>query len=381
MEIPFIKGLEHGLGKEYSTDGNIITITEYKKGFIVDRMKINRRDQNHLKQGRWDTFYDNGKVKSEGIYKNDKKEGYFKEYDENGDLVSVWKYSNDKKIEDAEEVTKLDVQNEYYPDGKLKASGTYRNGVPEGIRREYNTEGEILRSFIYSNGYVTGEGIVREDGLKDGPQKEFYKDGTLRAEGEYKEGKPVGEWKYFYPGGKLEQAGKYSASGKMTGQWKWYYENEDLMMEEGYRNGLRDGIHTEYDESGNIVEEGEFLNDLEEGPWITLSGDYFEKGTYRDGLKTGKWSSWYLSRSENTTDSILRFTGNFVDDIPEGEQLYYWDNGKIKDKGSYIAGRKDGDWIKYNSDRMPFLVITYQNGAEIRYDGVKVKPPFESEEQ
>ena len=381
MEIPFIKGLEQGLAKEYSPEGNIITLIEYKKGFIVDRIKINRRDQNNLKQGRWYIFYDNGNVKVEGIYKDDKKEGYFKEYAENGDLVSVWKYINDVKQEDAEEVTKVDVQNEYYPDGKLKASGTYRNGIPEGIRREYSKEGEIERSFIYRNGYVIGEGIVKEDGAKEGHWKEYYNDGTLRSEGDYKEGKPVGEWKYFYPGGTEEQSGKYSITGKMTGKWKWFFENSQLMIEEEYINGLKDGMHTEYEENGKKIEEGEYLKGLEEGPWFTVSGDYFERGTYRDGLKTGKWTSVYLFGKDNKTDSILSFTGNFVEDNPDGKHIYYWENGKIKDEGNYIAGKKDGDWIKYNSDGTLFLIVTYQNGIEIRYDGVKVKPPFESGEQ
>jgi antitoxin component YwqK of YwqJK toxin-antitoxin module len=381
MEVPFVKGLEQGLGKEYSFDGNIISIIEYKKGFIVDRLKINRRDQNNLKQGRWYTFYNNGNVKVEGIYKDDKKNGYFKEYTENGDLISVTKFINDVKQEDAEEITKLDVENEYYPNGKLKASGTFRNGIPEGIRREYNQEGEIERSFIFRNGYVIGEGIVKEDGTKEGHWKEFYSNGTLRAEGDYKDGKPVGEWKYFYPDSKQEQTGKYTASGKKTGTWKWYFENGQLMTEEDYKNGVKEGVHTEYDETGKVVEEGEYLNGTEEGPWFTVSGDFYEKGTYRDGLKNGKWTSLYLITKDNKTDSILSFTGNFIDDNPDGKHIYYWENGKIKDEGNYITGKKDGDWIKYNSDGTMFLIITYQNGVEIRYDGVKIKPAFDSEEQ
>jgi uncharacterized protein len=381
MEIPFVKGLEQGLGKEYSADGNIITIIEYKKGFIVDRMKINRYDQNNHKQGKWYTFYDNGNVKTEGIYKDDKKNGYFKEYTENGDLISVAKFINDKKQEDAEEITKLDVENEYYPDGKLKASGTYRNGIPEGIRREYNKEGEIERSFIYKKGYVIGEGIVKEDGTKEGHWKEYYSNGTLQSEGDYKEGKPVGEWKYFYPDNKQEQTGKFTNSGKKTGTWKWYFENGQLMTEEEYKNGVKEGMHTEYDESGKVVEEGEYLNGAEEGPWFTISGDYFERGTYRDGLKNGKWTSLYLVMKDNKTDSILSFSGNFIDDYPDGKHVYYWENGKIKDEGNYITGKKDGDWFKYNSDGTLFLTITYQNGSEVRYDGVKVKPVFDSEEQ
>ncbi len=79
MDIPFVKGLEQGIGKEYSFDGGVITITEYKKGFIVDRMKVNRRDKTGQKQGKWITFWENGKIKTEGTFRDDQKNGYFKE--------------------------------------------------------------------------------------------------------------------------------------------------------------------------------------------------------------------------------------------------------------------------------------------------------------
>ena len=381
MEIPFIKGLEQGLAKEYSEEGNIITLIEYKKGFIIDRQKINRRDQNNLKQGRWYTFYENGNVKSEGNYIDDKKNGYFKEYSENGDLLTLFKYINDVKQEEAEEITKLDIQNEYYPGGKIKASGTYRNGVAEGIRREYDTAGRIVGSFIYKNGNVIGEGIVKENGAKEGHWKEFYSDGSLRSEGDYNDGKPVGEWKYFYQDGKLEQKGKFTNAGKLTGNWKWYYGNGQLMLDEEYISGQKDGMHTEYDETGKIIEEGEYVKGLEDGPWFYISSDFIERGTYRDGLKTGKWNSWYLIFKDNKADSTLCFTGSFVEDNPDGKHTYYWDNGKIKDEGNYLTGKKDGDWYKYNEDGTLFLTITYRNGIETRYDGVKVKPPFDSEEE
>jgi uncharacterized protein len=380
MEVPFVKGLEQGLAKEYSPEGNIITLIEYKKGFVVERMKINRKDQNNLKQGKWYIFYDNGNVKTEGIYKDDKKNGYFKEYTESGDLVSVSKYVMDVKQEDAEEITKLDVVNEYYPDGKLKASGTYRNGVPEGIRREYGKDGTIEKSFIYRSGYIVGEGIVAEAGSREGHWREFYANGTLKAEGEYKDDKRIGEWVFYYPGGSKEQAGKFSISGKKTGTWKWFFEEGQLKIEEAYKNDVLDGMHTEYDEAGKVVEEGEYLDGQEDGPWFSVSGDYYESGSYRDGLKTGMWISMYLETVDNKTDSILSFTGNFIDDNPDGKHTYYWENGKIKDEGNYISGKKDGDWVKYNSDGTPFLIITYRNGIETKYDGVKIRPPFEPEE-
>ena len=205
MEIPFVNGLEQGLAREYSTDGNIITLIEYKRGFVIDRLKINQRDHNNLKQGRWYIFYGNGNIHVEGNYQDDLKEGYFKEYAENGDLISVDKYVKDVKQAEAQEIRKLDIKNEYYPDGKIKSSGTYRNRTPEGIYREYNTMGQIIRSLVYDMGTIIGEGIVKEDGNRDGHWKDLYPDGRIKAEGDYKDGKQVGEWKFYYPGGTLEQ--------------------------------------------------------------------------------------------------------------------------------------------------------------------------------
>jgi antitoxin component YwqK of YwqJK toxin-antitoxin module len=381
MEIPFIKGLEQGLAKEYSTDGDIITLIEYKRGFVIDRLKINRKDHNNLKQGPWYTFYGNGNIHIEGNYQDDLKDGYFKVYAENGDLISVDKYVKDVKQPEAQEIKKLDVKNEYYPDGKIKASATYRNDTLEGIYREYNPAGQITRSLIYDMGTVTGEGIVKEDGNCDGHWKDLYPDGKTKAEGDYKDGLKVGEWKFYYPDGKLEQNGKFTSTGKFQGIWKWYYESGQLLREEEYDNGLKDGMHTEYAENGNVLEEGEYVNDLEDGPWFTTIGDYLERGTYRDGLKNGKWISYHFKLTNEKTDSILSFSGNFIEDNPDGKHIYYWDNGNIKDEGVYIMGKKEGDWTEYESDGTPFLVITYRNGIETKYDGVKIKPPFESADQ
>jgi antitoxin component YwqK of YwqJK toxin-antitoxin module len=377
-EIPFVKGLEQGFGKEYSREGDIITLIEYKRGFVVERLKINRRDHNNLKQGRWYTFYNSGNVHIEGSYQDDLKDGYFKEYAENGDLLNVDKYVKDVKQAEAQEIRKLDVKNEYYPDGKIKSSGTYRDGIQEGIYREFSPVGQITHSKIYDMGTLTGEGIVKEDGSRDGHWRDLYPDGKVKAEGDYNNGKEVGEWKYYYPDGKLEQDGKFTSTGKFHGIWKWYYNSGQLMREEEYNNGFKDGIHTEYDESGKKIEEGEYVNDLEDGPWFTTIGDYFERGLYRDGLKNGKWISYHLVTTNEKTDSVLSFSGSFIEDNPDGKHIYYWDNGRIKDEGFYLMGKKDGDWIKYEYDGTPFLVITYRNGMETKYDGVKIKPPFES---
>ena len=381
QEIPFVKGLEQGFGKEYGPDGTIITLTEYKKGFIVDRTRINRKDQEGRKQGKWYVFYETGTLKTEGTYKDDKKNGYFKEYAENGDLKSIVKYVDDQIQPEAAEIQKMEVQTEYYPDGKVKVSAMFRNGVPEGLRKEFNEDGVLEKAYLFKNGFLAGEGIVKDDGNPDGPWKEYYQEGTLKAEGSYDNGRHVGVWKYYYPSGRKEQTGSFNKQGKKDGTWRWYFESGNLLKEENFRNGLRDGLSSEYDESGKLIEEGEFFEDKEDGVWFGLTGDFYIRGSYRDGLRHGMWYYMLIDTTGGKTDSLNMYKGNFIDDNPDGKHTWYWDNGKIREEGSYVMGRKEGDWFRYNYDGSLFMVITFNNGVETRFDGVRIKPPYEMEEE
>ena len=368
--INFINGLENGISKEYSPDGTVITFTEYRKGFIVSRESINRRDNTGFMQGRWKFFFDNGIVHTEGTYKDDKKNGYFKEYNEEGNLLTVAKFVDDVQQEDAPELASLDIRTDYYPSGKIKTVASYKGETPEGVRREYAENGIIVNGYIFTKGVITGQGIIDEEGIKDGVWKEFYLDANLRSEGSYEKGKKIGAWKFYYPDGKIEQEGTYNRQGNLDGTWRWYYETGNLWREQTYINGLEEGIYSEYDENNKLITNGEYIEGMEEGEWTYDLGDHKEVGPYRSGMRNGKWKYFY-------PDGVPSFEGSFIDDNANGKQSWYWPNGKLKDAGDFIMGERNGDWVNYNEDGTPFLVISYKNGIEKKYDGVIVKPAFE----
>lgn len=367
--INFVDGREDGLAKEYTEDGRVVTLTTFRKGFVVSRERINRLDAQGRKQGLWKFFHENGEVRLEGKYTNDLRDGYFKEYDEDGRLLATTKWVEGEKQENATELVRLEVLKDYYPDGSIKTLQTYRNGVPHGVRREYDREGNITAGYLYDDGGKVAEGITREDGVKEGEWKHFFKDGFLRAEGKYNDGKKVGKWVYYHPNGKIEQTGNYDQQGRLQGRWVWYYPSGEILREENYIDGLADGLMTEYREDGSIIAEGEYIEGMEEGPWIFQYGDHREEGSYSYGLRNGIWKYYY-------PDGSLRFEGEFIDGNPNGKHLYYWDNGNIKDEINYLMGMKDGEWRKYNYDGTLLLVITYDNGVEIKYDGIKIDEPF-----
>jgi antitoxin component YwqK of YwqJK toxin-antitoxin module len=67
----------------------------------------------------------------------------------------------------------------YFPDGSAKDSGYYKNGVRDGLWKEWNNEATVL------------------------------------AVGSYKQGRPSGDWKFYNKAGKLLYIQLYSNSGKL----------------------------------------------------------------------------------------------------------------------------------------------------------------------
>ncbi|MBN1339178.1 MAG: toxin-antitoxin system YwqK family antitoxin [Bacteroidales bacterium] len=364
-EVYFEEGLEEGTGRQYAlSDGRVIKLKYYKKGFVYDIENINRMDKAGLRQGPWKYFYENGNVRVEGEYKNGLEHGYFKEYTEDGNLISTSKFVDGILQEDVSELAKLDIKREYYPDGKVKIMASFKDGVAEGVRREYSEEGDIIKGFVFIKGNVVGEGITNDEGFRDGPWKEYYFSGALKAEGMYDKGKRSGEWKFYHPNGEIEQTGKYNKEGKEDGTWTWYYPEGLLQREETYFNGMRDGYSVEYDENGIVVAEGEYIEDSREGFWKLNYGDHREEGAYFNDMRSGEWKHFY-------NEGTLSFEGNFIDDNPNGKHTWYWPSGFKKTEGTYIMGLKTGEWVKYNADGTPFITFYYENGAESKVDGVK----------
>ncbi len=372
--IPFVAGKEEGQGYELSPDSTIITLTLYKMGFIQKEEKVNRKDADGVKQGMWKSFYPSGMVQNEINYSDGKMNGYFKEYAPNGSLVNTTKYINGVLQTNAPELAKLDVKTAYFETGTVKFTGTYRDGVAEGIHREFSPEGKVIAAKVYVDGYLTGEGILDTAGRQQGPWKEYHSNGELRSQGGYLNGKRIGDWVFYHPNKKIEQKGKYDKKARAQGAWKWYYETGNLLREENYRNDLQDGTMIEYSDSGSVITKGDYIDGLKEGPWILELQEYKEEGNFKADQRDGEWKHYY------TENGKLRFIGKFVDGAPDGMHFYYYLSGKERQAGKYLGGLKEGEWKFYDEAGFLFLTILYKNDVEIRFDGIKVLPETSTSE-
>jgi antitoxin component YwqK of YwqJK toxin-antitoxin module len=366
-EIPFVQGSESGTGFEYAADDKrIITVLTYKNATLIRQQSINRWDLQKQKQGLWVVFHKNRGIQVEGPYQNDLKNGYWKFYQTNGNLIRIEKWINGELQEGAEEVAKVEIKRTInQKTGRVNSKGAYQNGKPTGVHRKYNDDGEVVSSILYDQGEKLAEGIVDELGRKQGPWIFYYGDPKIKAEGSFKDDLKVDKWRYYFEDTKLEQEGNYNA-GAAYGEWNWYFKNGEVRRTEEYFNGLEEGQSREYNDTGVVIAQGEYVEGLKEGPWSLQINDHMEEGTYFEGLKTGLWRHYYL------LDKVLSFEGSYENDKENGEHSYYFDDGRLKRRGQYLFGDREGVWEFFNKDGSRTLTIEYERGKEVKYNGKKI---------
>jgi len=97
------------------------------------------------------------------------------------------------------------------------------------------------------------------NGIKFG-RFHLYTDGDhLSISGELENNKNTGEWKYYYPSGKIESKGGFK-DDILVGKWTWYYEDGTIKEEGYYIKGEREGKWITYNENGIIQSQVTFEN-------------------------------------------------------------------------------------------------------------------------
>ena len=368
--INYKNGKKQGLSKEFDSSGRIIAITEYSNDYIINRERINNIDRSGLKQGVWKSFHSNNKVAVESNYLNDSLSGYYKEFDMSGKIIKLVKYLHGTLLTDSisEEINPIKWVEDYYDNGKIKFRGGYKEGLPVGMHKEYTRDGTVTQAKEYDEtGTLSAEGTVDENDKKQGTWTYYYETGETKAKGEYKDNLKTGEWIFYYEDGKIEQRGKY-VKNKASGLWTWYYRNGNKWREENLVKGVEEGSLTEYNKDGIEILKGEYVDGEREGLWKYYNGDATEEGNYQGGLQNGIWKGWF-------SNGKLSYEMNFVQGVPDGKFKIYYNNGQVREAGVYSMGSREKNWYKYDMEGVLYLTITYKNDKEIKLNGVKIKLP------
>ncbi|MFV0539693.1 MAG: toxin-antitoxin system YwqK family antitoxin [Aestuariibaculum sp.] len=213
--------------------------------FVLTAQDINSYDTNGKRHGIWKKNFEGTEItRYEGEFKNGKETGLFKFYKNvdnkpllsatktfnpdtgiadvkfltsNGKVISegqmqdknyigVWKYYQ----KNSNQLLTLEHYNEnghlsgerkvYYPNGILAEKQHYKNGKLHGKSTMYSKQNKIISSVVYVEGKLHGEA-------------KYYSKGKLNIEGQYKNDKKYGTWKY-YEDGTLTEKKSFSSPSK-----------------------------------------------------------------------------------------------------------------------------------------------------------------------
>ena len=314
FEGQYVNGKRHGLGKEFFDKKKLKCKGEYLNGklwngIIYDPTQ-NKFKSSEIKNGKgyvkeYD-FY--GKKIYEGWYENGERNGEGKEY-EYESLIYEGNFLNGKRHGKGRE----------FRYDKERFFGKYKNGMKwEGIGKDVKNnimcELDNGKGFIKKYSDLKDEKLIFEGecykGEGNGKGKEYDKEGRLRYEGEYKNGKKNGQGKEYNEYKELKFEGEYYNDRKLRGK---EYNEQRLEFEGDYLNNKKwngvgydgkrnvcyelingNGKVKEYDENGDLIFEGEYLNGKRNGKGKEYYlGVLSFEGEYYKGKKHGKGKEYF----------------------------------------------------------------------------------------
>lgn len=182
-----------------------------------------------------------------------------------------------------------------------------------------------------------------EQGFRQGVWKVHDAEGNLKYEGQFIDNKPVGEFKYYYPGGRLKAISMMIDGGNRS-RTRMFHENGRLMAVGNYLEMEKDSTWNYYsDFDGALMSTEYFIKGRLDSVLVNYfpSGQVAEEIPYTLGAKNGEWKKYF-------TDGKLMLKATYIHDKLEGVMVVYHQNGVPEISGIYRENFKDGLWIYFN---------------------------------
>ena len=206
----------------------------------------------------------------------------------------------------------------------------------------------------------THQNEVDELGRKQGEWKVFDGNGNLKFTGKFQDDRPVGEFTYYYPDGKV-RAVIHHLPREEVAYATLYHPNGVIMAEGKYIGQQKDSVWNYYsDVDGELVSVEIYEDRVRQGTWKTYypDGQVAEEVNYKDGLEQGPWVQYF-------TDGSIKAKGEYHEGKLEGLMQHFHVNGKVHISGEFRDGKKTGTWMYFNEEMDTTKKEVYKDGHRI----------------
>lgn len=420
--------------KEIFKGNNEYEVTYYHPEGTVKRVLLYANDK--VKDGSYPLLYPNGKVNKEMSYKDEKLHGAYKSYFLNGKPDEICSYKDDQLdgeflsyYENGKLAARYYYVNgqkhglaeEFYEDGTLSMKKNYNNGKSDGETLFFDKKGKVYGTLHFKNDrildskFLNAEGKIisdqqnynnatplkyyneygnlssmlhiDENGTIQGKVTYYFLSGGIKEETETKDGHFHGTSVTYHKNGNIESRRQYK-DGSLNGYYQAYFPNGNLRSEGWIKEGITQGVWHSYDENGKLSRDFFMLNGELNGPEMNYESNGRKNNLlyYDHGMIVGITQFDTTSKviQETTFDKgeglykLLGYNGApaFQCSLKHGElhgpYTIQSPGKKLIEKGTYILGKRNGDFITYYPNGKMRLQGLYDNGEKtgrwINYD-------------
>ena len=353
-------------GSQIITDGQGSIVGKNKEGLVVwQKEYIDGRLE--FDQQNTHKYYDNGQLKSEIGYSENKKHGRYSMWYENGQIKAKGTNSHDAPY---------GYYVEWLEDGKMREDGTWTEDGENLIQNRWNKNGDQI--ITNGQGNIIGknkEGLVVWQKEYIGGRLEFdqkneherYDNGQVKSETGYFEGKKHGLYKNWFDNGQLKKQGKYQ-NDNLYGRFAEWFENGQLKEQGEYIDGQYFMTNRWSSNGGQLVKDGN-------GSWVgrNTAGLEVWKKLYTDGLLSKEWNYEYEYHGNGEIMSSKRYNNG----VNDGQFTTWYEDGQKRSEGHWEDGKKVGKWFSWHSNGQAssegFYIDDQKDGLWISYDEIGTK--------
>ena len=324
LQVPF------GVHRWYNDQGLLIREEHY------DQLTFYRQDAEHLLHGKFTEFHDNGKLKTQGQFKEGNPDGMWKRYHVNGMLFQEGLYRNNiqdslwRQWDDRGNLTKeslydqgannpfAPVREKEYNAAGLLVNSKEINAEKQAILQEWSPQGNLMRYVRYSNGmqmnwnnadnrefeknwYDNGQVKSIHNKRSDTSYVSYFRNGQMerlnigRWDGMIRN-EQITEWNI--QGTRILYIEITHGNGNNYQEVKRYYSNGNLSHRE--INNNKEHTDFRYSFDGKNYVKSRMVNQQLQGRYEerdTLNGQFLV-GHYDQGIRHGLWEL-------KTKDSVI----------------------------------------------------------------------------
>ena len=195
------------------------------------------------------------------------------------------------------------------------------------------------------------------DGRKQGYWEAVDRNGKLVYSGYFKDDRPVGEMKRYFPTGGVRVIMNYDDTGTKA-RARFFGQNGELAADGNYINTQRDSVWLYYNKYAKTLSHRvEYTAGKQNGKAQSFypDGNIAEEIIWKDGIKDGACKQYFNSGQ-------LKSTGIYISDKLEGAFASFYPSGKQEIEGAYRHGAPDGEWKRYDENGKLTSTIKYAGG-------------------